>query len=1252
MKLVKILGLCLLLVLFASLASATGDVTQVISENAPSTQVFGYATSNSQKIAQNFSVNGTGNYNLDSFVQYIRKQGTPSDNWFVSIQTDNGGEPSGVLADVDANESVSNSVLSSSLTSVEVNFTGDVTLTRGTVYWVVYERSGSLSTSDYYVIGRDTSDASYPGYEFKIFRSSPLEWGYFGAAANNLLTLNFTYTLPTPKFQITLTSKPDNTSISSFNASFPGDYFYSTTGGFIELDSYGVLEDHSGNGNDGTLNNYNTYTATLNNGAVVNSTTGIYTFDGELDYINIGTASGVLGSNLSEVTYSFWVYYDGDTNDRQMIYSNMNAGGNKGSQIGVNDNTNDVRLWFNTASGGINPTTTYDIPTQTWTHLALTYSSGLLILYADGIPVQNWTSLTGVHVFDTSSFDIGNWIPSTDYFNGSIRNYRVYDKELNNTQISSDMDSSVPIARSVVAYDLPASNYTSGTSLYDNNYLVHNPEYNYSNGYGFNGVNQTITATLPDTNYQSICGWVRPNTLSGIKVSVSDGSNWWVGTNAGNFYINGASIATDTNWHHFCLINDTTDRAYYDGVLVSSGSLATKATSLRLGGNFAGSFYSDSDISDVRVYNKSLSVGEVNDIYTNGSRYADNLVLQLNGYAFHDEERNYSVTLQSNNHFPVAHPSALLTNTYDLWRYPQITLTNDWNNTAINNFTATINGTDYNTLTGTLSVPYNTTENVLLQSPSYLNVTQTNNFTNTGDYDEVTGQNIVNFDSVQIITGNSLTSNYTVFYNGSNQSITTGSYIDNGVYNFTSSIDGYYNQTQETSLTGLLTQTINFTDMYNHIMNASVYYFRNNTLVPNFTLETAYGYIVNSTTGSVLIQGLKSVSYLLNITSDVMASITNYVINTSTPALEYINITAFNFNTVYIEIRDADTKNLINNRNFTLDLFSDTNSRNYTTGTGNITLSLLEPENYLLKYNGTDYPQRQYQFTLTNDTSQQITLYSQINTKSTYSLVQVSVVDEVGQPLENVIVTAQRRYVDNNAYENQEISTTNSDGIVVQSLTLNDEYYRFQVTQEDGTVIKITDPNILTASSIVIQAFIGANVDRVFEEYDDISYTYSYNNVSRVITLDYVNPTNIGQTLCLYLNSVSAIDNTRINSTCSTSSSGQLTMNVPNSSSVVYYAKIVIVDSDGFEYLLTEDYIDEEQDSELGITGWVYQLLITALLIGVGLSMRSIPVMSVLTGLSLVIGRALQLHFMSIENYAIILIISIIIAIFTSRERI
>jgi hypothetical protein len=68
------------------------------------TTYFGYDATDHEKIAQKFKINRS--VQMSNILLRVQRNGSPSDNMLVRIETDNNDEPSGILVDPNAEATV------------------------------------------------------------------------------------------------------------------------------------------------------------------------------------------------------------------------------------------------------------------------------------------------------------------------------------------------------------------------------------------------------------------------------------------------------------------------------------------------------------------------------------------------------------------------------------------------------------------------------------------------------------------------------------------------------------------------------------------------------------------------------------------------------------------------------------------------------------------------------------------------------------------------------------------------------------------------------------------------------------------------------------------------------------------------------------------------------------------------------------------------------------------------------------------
>ena len=155
----------------------------------------------------------------------------------------------------------------------------------------------------------------------------------------------------------------------------------------------------------------------------------------------------------------------------------------------------------------------------------------------------------------------------------------------------------------------------------------------YGNALNFNGTNARVTinnaASLQLTSAMTLEGWVYPTTVNSAwrDVIYKGNDNYYLegtstnssrpamgGTFAGDLYGTGPLPAN--TWSHLAATYDgATMRLYVNGVQVASraktGVIATSTNPLQIGGDSIYGQYFAGLIDEVRVYNRALSVAEI-----------------------------------------------------------------------------------------------------------------------------------------------------------------------------------------------------------------------------------------------------------------------------------------------------------------------------------------------------------------------------------------------------------------------------------------------------------------------------------------------------------------------------------------------------------------------------------------------------------------------------------------------------------------
>ncbi|MEN3326473.1 MAG: hypothetical protein V7638_1280, partial [Acidobacteriota bacterium] len=185
--------------------------------------------------------------------------------------------------------------------------------------------------------------------------------------------------------------------------------------------------DSSGNNNTGTLTSGATWT-TGQSGAATN-------LDGVNDYVQVGAQSSL--ALASAGTLSAWIYptgagslatYGGIIINKEGEYEVARF--QDGTIQWAFANTNPGWTWINTG---------YVAPLNQWTHVAVTYDSGVVKTYINGTLFHTYSGSGAIGDVDSSQndFRIGGRQSTSHNFQGRIDEVRVYNRALSATEVTT-----------------------------------------------------------------------------------------------------------------------------------------------------------------------------------------------------------------------------------------------------------------------------------------------------------------------------------------------------------------------------------------------------------------------------------------------------------------------------------------------------------------------------------------------------------------------------------------------------------------------------------------------------------------------------------------------------------------------------------------------------------------------------------------------------------------------------------------------
>ncbi|NIR62686.1 MAG: hypothetical protein GWO10_02545 [candidate division Zixibacteria bacterium] len=268
-----------------------------------------------------------------------------------------------------------------------------------------------------------------------------------------------------------------------------------------------------------------------------------------------------------------------------------------------------------------------------WYHLAATYDGNVLKAYKNGDLIMSNPSPSGNPTAETASLKLGKHALSPQFFAGSIDDVRIYDQDLTQEQIKTQM------IGLVAHYKLDESaGLTARDSSCHGNHatLSDGPTWQPTGGFHggallFDGIDDRVECGglgISGNDTRTIGGWAKASTTAiPIWTTVFGFSN--AGNvpdtyfdierdNMGNYvlhtcYWQQVLCPVDLNWHHFAATHDGTTTAWYvDNALVGSApkTLST-IDEVRMGMRKWNGNHFPGLIDDVAIFNSALNSAQI-----------------------------------------------------------------------------------------------------------------------------------------------------------------------------------------------------------------------------------------------------------------------------------------------------------------------------------------------------------------------------------------------------------------------------------------------------------------------------------------------------------------------------------------------------------------------------------------------------------------------------------------------------------------
>jgi hypothetical protein len=201
-------------------------------------------------------------------------------------------------------------------------------------------------------------------------------------------------------------------------------------------------------GNNGTLTNSPTYSATDANGY------GSFNFNGTNQYAVIASPVPASLQMTTEITLSAWIFPTGITSGNlyQIVGCQYDTGTYKGATIFIDSRTTPYTIHFqigNTSAwAASNDSTCQEIPQNVWSHVTATWRNGQKgRVYINGFynNGNDTTAFTGPITYTSGQeYSVGRQNDTGRYFSGRIAAVQVYSRALNGGEVLQNYNALAP----------------------------------------------------------------------------------------------------------------------------------------------------------------------------------------------------------------------------------------------------------------------------------------------------------------------------------------------------------------------------------------------------------------------------------------------------------------------------------------------------------------------------------------------------------------------------------------------------------------------------------------------------------------------------------------------------------------------------------------------------------------------------------------------------------------------------------------
>ncbi|MBI3034671.1 LamG domain-containing protein, partial [Candidatus Woesearchaeota archaeon] len=327
-------------------------------------------------------------------------------------------------------------------------------------------------------------------------------------------------------------------------------------------------------------------------------------FNSTANYISFGNSSSLQSPGLTQrITVMAWIKFNMQLkqfDSYQQVLAGSNSGSGHYGFIIASTAPPTLRFFVNESGGATSATSTY--PNNEWHHYAGTYDGATERLYVDGVLVASTDYGGGIANLTTYNISINEQGSTGIYFDGSIDEIRIWNRNLSNAEINASYQAELGrVSGTTLSY------FANFTNLAEGNYTY------------FVWMNDTAGNFNSTVNRNFIVDYTKP---APAFIAPTDADNTTVGVVRNYTYVNispsDSSSRLDTliiNWNGTNVTiddptlllaldfnNNTVDWSRYKNSVTNANTNCTTDVS----GRFGGACYFDTTTSNLTVAHNSI----------------------------------------------------------------------------------------------------------------------------------------------------------------------------------------------------------------------------------------------------------------------------------------------------------------------------------------------------------------------------------------------------------------------------------------------------------------------------------------------------------------------------------------------------------------------------------------------------------------------------------------------------------------------